>query len=49
MINDESVRFYPYGEKTSHLTGYIQRLVRKNWIKKRDEGYTENSLIGKAD
>ena len=23
MINDKTVRVYPYGEKTSQLTGYI--------------------------
>lgn len=48
MINDESVRFYPYGEKTSHLTGYIQGISAEELDKKRDEGYTENSLIGKS-
>lgn len=48
MINDESVRFYPYGEKTSHLTGYIQGISVEELAEKKDEGYTENSMIGKS-
>ncbi|WP_195268904.1 penicillin-binding transpeptidase domain-containing protein [Eubacterium sp. 1001713B170207_170306_E7] len=48
MINDESVRFYPYGEKTSHLTGYIQGISAEELAEKKDEGYTENSMIGKS-
>lgn len=48
MINDESVRFYPYGEKTSHLTGYIQGISAEELAEKKDDGYTENSMIGKS-
>ena len=48
MINDESVRFYPYGKKTSHLTGYIQGISAEELAEKKDEDYTENSVIGKS-
>ncbi len=48
MINDKTVRVYPYGEKTSQLTGYIQGISAEELEEKKDQGYTEASLIGKS-
>lgn len=48
MINDKTVRIYPYGEKTSQLTGYIQGISAEELEEKKDRGYTETSVIGKS-
>lgn len=48
MINDKMVRVYPYGEKTSQLTGYIQGISAEELEEKKDQGYTESSVIGKS-
>lgn len=48
MINDKTVRVYPYGEKTSQLTGYIQGISAEELEEKKDQGYTEASVIGKS-
>ncbi len=46
QLNTVEVRSYPYGEITSHLTGYMQQVteVRKH----QGEGYTETSMIGRS-
>lgn len=48
MINDKMVRVYPYGKKTSQLTGYIQGISAEELEEKKDQGYTESSVIGKS-
>lgn len=48
MINDKTVRVYPYGEKTSQLTGYIQGISAEELEERKDQGYTESSVIGKS-
>lgn len=48
MINDKMVRVYPYGEKISQLTGYIQGISAEELEEKKDQGYTESSVIGKS-
>ena len=48
MINDKTLRVYPYGEKTSQLTGYIQGISAEELEEKKDQGYTEASVIGKS-
>lgn len=42
------VRTYPYGEKASQLTGYVQSISPEELENRRDEGYTESSVIGKT-
>ncbi|MCL2321446.1 MAG: penicillin-binding transpeptidase domain-containing protein, partial [Oscillospiraceae bacterium] len=48
MIKDKQVRFYPHGEKASHLTGYVQNINKKELESLKDEGYNQNSVIGKS-
>ncbi|PKM51397.1 MAG: hypothetical protein CVV02_07270 [Firmicutes bacterium HGW-Firmicutes-7] len=48
MITDIAVRFYPFGEKTSHLTGYIQNISAEELEKLKDQNYNANSAIGKS-
>ena len=47
-ITDTAVRYYPFGEKTSHLTGYIQNVTAEDLEKLDGQGYNANSVIGKA-
>lgn len=48
QIGSTPVRTYPLAEKASHLTGYVQNISAEELESLRDEGYHENSLIGKA-
>ena len=48
MITDTMVRYYPYGEKTAHLLGYVQNITAEELEKRSGQGYNQNSIIGKA-
>lgn len=48
LISDTSVRYYPLGEKASHLVGYIQSINAEELEVLRDQGYHMNSVLGKA-
>lgn len=48
MISDTSVRQYPLGKAASHLTGYISKITAEDLEKHPNEGYTQNSLIGRS-
>lgn len=47
-LNTTYVRYYPYGEVTSHLTGYLQQVNAEDLEKHKNEGYSETSLIGRS-
>ncbi|PKM93586.1 MAG: hypothetical protein CVU84_14540 [Firmicutes bacterium HGW-Firmicutes-1] len=47
-ISDIAVRVYPFGEKTSHLTGYIQNINAEELKKLKEQNYNANSIIGKS-
>lgn len=47
-IIDTKVRYYPLGEKASHLTGYIQSINAEELDALRDQGYNASSVLGKA-
>ena len=47
-LNTTYVRYYPYGEVTSHLTGYLQQVNAEDLEKHKNEGYSESSLIGRS-
>lgn len=47
-LNTAYIRYYPYGEVTSHLTGYLQQVNADDLKKHKDEGYSETSLIGRS-
>ncbi|MEG0378079.1 MAG: NTF2-like N-terminal transpeptidase domain-containing protein, partial [Eubacterium sp.] len=48
MIDDKMIRTYPLGAKASQLTGYIQNISPEELEAKKDQGYTESSMIGKT-
>ena len=48
LISDTSVRYYPLGEKASHLVGYIQNINAEELEILRGQGYHRNSVLGKA-
>lgn len=48
LISDTPVRYYPLGEKASHLVGYIQGINAEELKVLGDQGYNMNSVIGKA-
>lgn len=47
-VQEGSGRIYPYGEMCAHLTGYVQLATADDLKKHKNEGYTENSYIGKS-
>lgn len=47
-IADQSVRYYPLGEKASHLVGYIQGINAEELDELKEQGYHSNSVLGKA-
>ncbi|WP_294581372.1 penicillin-binding transpeptidase domain-containing protein [uncultured Thomasclavelia sp.] len=46
--NTITVRYYPYGQATSHLTGYLQQVTAEDLKNHEGEGYSESSLIGRS-
>lgn len=48
MLSETEGRVYPLGAAGGHLTGYVQPINAEELEKKKDEGYHENSVIGKA-
>ena len=48
MIYDTEERIYPLAAATSHLLGYIQSISKEELETKKDENYTEYSVIGKT-
>jgi len=48
LITDQTVRYYPLGEKASHLIGYIQSINAEELEVLRDQGYSLSSVLGKA-
>ncbi len=47
-LTTTSVRSYPYGEATSHMIGYMQKVTAEDLEKHKGEGYDENSYIGRS-
>ncbi|MGG1546861.1 penicillin-binding transpeptidase domain-containing protein [Bacillus paralicheniformis] len=45
LKQDTQSRYYPYGEKAAHLTGYIRPITEEE-LKQNKEGYSEHSLLG---
>lgn len=48
MVTDVDSRVYPYGEKVSHLVGYVQKVTAEDLEEHAGEGYDSNSIIGKS-
>lgn len=47
-IASQDGRVYPLGEEAAHLIGYIQEINSEELEKRKGEGYTSTSLIGKS-
>lgn len=45
-VLSSSKRYYPTGELTSHIIGYVSKISEDKYLEKREEGYTINSNIG---
>ena len=48
LISEAESRVYPYGECTSHLLGYVQQINAEELEEMGDQGYDEQSVIGKS-
>lgn len=48
LITETESRVYPYGESTSHLLGYVQQINAEELEERKDQGYDEQSMIGKS-
>lgn len=48
MISETESRVYPYGESTAHLLGYIQQISAEELEEMADQGYNDQSIIGKS-
>ena len=48
LISETDSRVYPYGESTSHLLGYVQQISAEELEERKDQGYDEQSVIGKT-
>lgn len=47
-IIDTEERIYPLGEASSHLLGYIQDISEEELKEKQEQGYNQQSIIGKS-
>ncbi|WP_327078707.1 penicillin-binding transpeptidase domain-containing protein [Planococcus sp. CAU13] len=47
MHQETSMREYPYGEALSHLIGFIGPVTAEQLADLKEQGYTENDLIGR--
>lgn len=41
-------RYYPNGTTAAHVIGYVSKINSDEYSKKKDDGYTLNSVIGKS-
>lgn len=41
-------RYYPNGNLLSHTIGYVSKISSTEYEKEKEEGYSVNSVIGKA-
>lgn len=48
MISETESRVYPYGESTAHLLGYVQQINAEELEERADQGYNDQSMIGKS-
>lgn len=48
LISKADSRVYPYEECTSHLLGYVQQIQAEELEEMKDQGYNEQSIIGKS-
>jgi len=46
-IEVESERYYPWGKPYFHLVGYVAKISKREYLRKRDEGYSIEDYIGR--
>lgn len=46
-IEVESERYYPYGEIYFHLIGYVSRIRKEEYLKRKNKGYDIEDYIGR--
>ncbi|AQQ54945.1 peptidoglycan glycosyltransferase [Planococcus lenghuensis] len=46
-LDETAVRYYPYGEALSHVTGYVGRITAEQLAEMADEGYIESDIVGR--
>ncbi len=48
LIQSQALRWYIYGERTSHLIGYLSLINREELDRLRDYGYSMRDLVGRS-
>lgn len=48
LIQSQALRWYIYGERTSHLIGYLSLINREELDRLRDYGYSMRNLVGRS-
>ncbi|AJA46205.1 penicillin-binding protein 3 [Clostridium pasteurianum DSM 525 = ATCC 6013] len=48
MIKDKAARIYPLKDKAAFLTGYVQPVSSEELKDLKDQGYTQDDIIGKS-
>ena len=48
MAQKKSARVYPFKEAAAHLVGYIGNISQEELEERKEEGYHQNSILGKA-
>ena len=46
-VEVQPIRDYPYGDDGSHILGYVGEISASEYAQLRNQGYTENDVIGK--
>ncbi len=46
-IEVESERYYPWGKPYFHLVGYVARITKREYMRKKDQGYSIEDYIGR--
>lgn len=48
LLNDAQARVYPLGAAAGHLTGYVQSVTAEDLETLAEQGYHENSVVGRT-
>lgn len=48
MISDAKSRVYPLGKAAAHMTGYVQNISAEELEKRKGQGYSSTSQLGKS-
>ncbi len=48
LVQSQALRWYVYGERTSHVIGYLSLINREELERLRDYGYSMSDLVGRS-